>query len=223
MSTPGALVYSAILLVAGLLVATQGTAQIYTCKAPDGSRVFSDKRCGDDAKVVPGTTRSKKAASATAAKANPKPAPLAKPASELDELLKRCDGGDVASCNAWTVGGGPNLLREREEQSELDCEAGSLSACEERYCREGMDEDCRARVMRTARMAGETWYLREERYQRDDGRTEYAVRCFDKGSRKTRDITLMCSAMAGPNRCYQRDSQQGFGRLDQAAAKYCAG
>jgi hypothetical protein len=216
-------VYSAILLVVGLLVATDGMAQIYTCNAPDGSRVFSDKRCGEDAQVVPGTSRSKKASSSTGTQSKPKLAPVAKPAGELDELLQRCDGGEVASCNAWTLGGGPNLLRQREEQAELDCEGGSLSACEERYCREGMDDDCRARVLRTARMAGETWYLREERYDPDAGRTAYDVRCFQSGSRKTRDITLMCSALAGANRCYQSDPQQGFGRLDKAAAKYCAG
>lgn len=223
MSTPGVLVYSAILLVVGLLVAADGSAQIYTCKAPDGSRVFSDERCGDDAQVVPGTTRSKKASPSTAAKPKPKVAPVAKPADELDALMNRCDAGEVTSCNAWTLGGGPSLLRQREEQAEIACEDGSLSACEERYCRDGMDDDCRARVLRTARMAGETWYLRDERYQRDEGRTEYAVRCFEKGSRKTRDITLMCSALAGPNRCHQGDPQQGVARLDAAAAKYCAG
>jgi Domain of unknown function (DUF4124) len=222
MSTPGAIVYSAVLLVVGLLAASQGVAQIYACKADDGSRVFSDKRCGDDAKVVPGTSRSKKTSS-SASKPKPKPVPDVKPAGELDELLKRCDAGDVASCNAWTLGGGPTLLRQREEQAELDCEAGSLSACEERYCRDGMDDDCRARVLRTARLAGDTCYMREEHYRREDAVTAYAVRCFQQGTRKTHDITLMCSAQAGPNRCYQSDPQQGFARLDQAAAKYCAG
>jgi hypothetical protein len=222
MSTPGAIVSSLVLLVAGLLATTEGRAQIYTCQAPDGSRVFSDKRCGDDAKVVPGTSRSKKQSS-SGARTKAKPAPVAKPPDELDDLMKRCDGGDVASCNAWTLGGGPSLLRQREEQAEHNCEAGSLSACEERYCREGMDDDCRARVLRTARLAGDTWYLRDEQYEREDALTKYAVRCFQAGTRKTRDIVLMCAAQASPNRCYQADPQQGFARLDKAAAKYCGG
>lgn len=217
--------FSLVLLVAGLLAATEVRAQIYTCQAEDGSRVFSDKRCGDDAKVVPGTSRSKKPSSGSGAKAKstPRPPPVARPPDELDELMQRCDGGDVASCNAWTLSGGPNLLRQREEQAEHDCEGGSLSACEERYCREGMDEDCRARVLRTARLAGDTWYLRYEQYEREGALTKYAVRCFQSGSRKTRDIVLMCVAQAGPNRCYQGDPQQGFARLDKAAAKYCGG
>jgi hypothetical protein len=57
MNIPGPIVSSALLLVAGLLAASAGVAQIYTCKAEDGSRVFSDQRCGDDATVVPGTNR----------------------------------------------------------------------------------------------------------------------------------------------------------------------
>jgi hypothetical protein len=223
MSTPGSLALSLVLLVAGLLAAAESRAQIYTCQAPDGSRVFSDKRCGDDAKVVPGTSRSKKQSSGSAAKSRQKPAPVAKAPDELDELIKRCDGGDVASCNAWTLGGGPSLLRQREGQAEHDCEGGSLSACEERYCREGMDEDCRSRVLRTARLAGDSWYLRDEQYQREDARTKYAIRCFQANSRQTRDIVLMCAAQAGPNRCYRSDPQQGFARLDKAAAKYCGG
>jgi hypothetical protein len=224
MKVPGAILSSLVLLVAGLLAATQGRAQIYTCQAPDGSRVFSDKRCGDDAKVVPGTSRSKKQSSGAGAKTkSTKPAPVAKSPDELDELIKSCDGGDVRACNAWTLGGGPSLLRQREQQAEHDCEGGSLSACEERYCREGMDDDCRVRVLRTARLAGDTWYLRDERYEREDARTQYAVRCFQSGSRQTRDIVLMCAAQAGPNRCYQSDPQQGFARLDKAAAKYCGG
>ena len=209
------------MLTIGLLTASDGLAQIYTCRAEDGSRVFSDQRCGDDAELVPGTARKQKAAPAASAK--PKPARVVKPAAELDELMKRCDAGDVASCNAWTLGGGPNLLREREGQADADCEAGLLSACEDRYCREGMDEDCRARVVRTARLAGETWYVREERYMRDSAVTAYGIRCFQKGARETRDIILRCSTQAGPNRCYLRNPQQGFAKLDKAAASYCAG
>jgi hypothetical protein len=86
-----------------------------------------------------------------------------------------------------------------------------------------MDDDCRARVLRTARLAGDSWYLREERYRREDALTAYAIRCFQAGTRKTRDIMLMCSAQSGPNRCYQGDSHQGYARLDKAAASYCTG
>jgi Domain of unknown function (DUF4124) len=211
---------SAIVLTIGLLSASDGPAQIYTCKAEDGSRVFSDQSCGDDAQLVPGTARKKK--TVPAALSQPKPARVVKPAAELDELMEHCDSGDVPSCNAWTLGGGPSLLRERERQADADCEAGLLSACEEQYCREGMDEDCRARVMRTARLAGETWYVREEHYVRDAAVTAYGIRCFQKEARETRDIILKCSTQAGPNRCYLQNPQQGFAKLDKAASSYCA-
>jgi hypothetical protein len=206
-----------LLLASVCLVYASARAQIYTCTAPDGSRVFSDERCGPDAKLVPGII-SKKRPAANAG-AGTKPRRVAKPPAELEELSRLCDGGDVKACREWTLGGGPNLLKEKERKSEVDCEAGSLAACEERYCRDGVDPDCRARVLRTARLAGENWYLRQEENGRGDGRTRYHVRCVpERGA--ARDITIECAQQASPDRC--SSGQRSFARLDQAAAQSCA-
>jgi Domain of unknown function (DUF4124) len=210
-------------LAAGLFLASvcltysSARAQIYTCTAEDGTRVFSDERCGPDAKIVPGVTSKKRpAANAGAASSVRK---VAKPAAQLEELSRLCDAGDMKACKEWTLGGGPNLLKEQERKAELDCEAGSLAACEERYCSDGVDSDCRARVLRTARLAGENWYLRQEEHGRSDGRTRYHIRCVPEGA-SARDITIECAQQASPDRCSR--AQQSFSRLDQAAAQSCS-
>lgn len=193
-------------------------AQIYECAGADGSRVFSDKKCGPDAKRVksmPPTTHRTPAGTAKAPKSTPRPA------AELEQLLRLCDAGDDAACKQWTMGGGPNLLRERERQAEMACEAGSLSDCESRYCRDGATEDCRQRVLRTASLSGETWYLRPDGRQFVEGSTIYAVRCVHKDRPKTRDLTITCAAMNGPHRCYAVKPPPAFARLDQAAASLC--
>lgn len=209
------------ILLAGVLLGSSARAQIYTCIKEDGTRVFSDARCGPDAKVVPGVTSKKRAP--VKGPATPKPARTQKSAAELEQLIKLCDAGDVSACSQWTLGGGPSLLREKERAAELECEGGSLTACEERYCRDGVDKDCRARVLRTARLAGETWYLRVEGARQPDGLTRYGVRCIPPGVGKARDITVTCSGQAGPSRCYVAVPGPGFSRLDHAAAKHCAG
>ena len=43
---------ASILLAVALLACASSQAQIYECAGKDGSRVFSDKRCGPDAKEV---------------------------------------------------------------------------------------------------------------------------------------------------------------------------
>lgn len=213
-----------VLLACGLLLGHPGArAQIYTCTLEDGTRVFSDSRCGPDAKVVPGIESKKRARpKSSAGPAGPKPARTRKPAAELESLIKLCDAGDVPACNQWTLGGGPDLLREKERAAELECEGGSLSACEERYCRDGVDKDCRARVLRTAKLAGETWYLREESARQPDGLTRYGIRCLPSSPGPARDITITCSSQAGPNRCYLSTPAQGYARLDHAAARHCS-
>jgi len=208
-----------LILTGLLLVAAGAHAQIYTCVAKDGSRVFSDQRCGPDAKVVPGIGTGK---SAPKSPSGSRPARMTRTAEELKQLIERCDAGDMKACTEWTLGGGPNLLRENERRAEAECEAGSLRACEERYCREGVDADCRARVQRTAQMAGDTWYLREEARHDTDGTARYAIRCIPPDVRESRDITVTCSAQAGPNRCYLSDPQQGYPRLANAAAAQCS-
>jgi hypothetical protein len=215
------LAFSCLLLVVALAGSSNAFAQIYTCTKDDGTRVFSDSRCGPDAKVVSGIASKKRVV--PKAVTTPRPARTQKTTAELEALIKKCDAGDVAACNEWTLGGGPNLLREKERAAELECEAGSLAACEERYCRDGVDKDCRARVQRTAKLAGETWYLRVEGSRQQDGLTRYGVRCIPHGALEGRDITVICSSQAGPNRCYVSNPQQGFSRLDSAAAKHCAG
>ena len=207
----------AVLSVA-LLVCASSQAQIYECAGKDGSRVFSDKRCGPDAKVVQQTRPKQPPPKAAAAK----PVKTRKTAAELEELTRQCDEGDMKACTAWTMGGGPEMLRDQERKTEQDCEAGSLAACEQRYCREGITADCRARVQRTARLAGDTWYLREETRAATGGVTKYLVRCIPEGAREARDILVNCSGEAGPSRCYLGDPQRGFPRLAPAAASYCA-
>jgi hypothetical protein len=208
-----------ILLGAALLACASSQAQIYECKGKDGSRVFSDKRCGPDAKVVVETTKPRRPPpKGTSAK----PVKTRRTATELEELTLQCDAGDMKACTAWTMGGGPEMLRDKERKNEVECEEGSLSACEERYCREGIDVDCRSRVQRTARLAGDTWYLRNEMRDANAGTTQYLVRCIPEGVREIRDFVVTCSSEAGPNRCYLADSQRGFPRLAAAAANHCS-
>jgi hypothetical protein len=208
------------LYVGALLAHAQAHGQIYTCTAEDGTRIFSDERCGPDAKVVPGFETSKRAPAAKSTTTTTRPAKSQKSASELADLDKKCVAGETRACTEWSLGGGPNLLREQERQSELACEKGSLEACEERYCRDGIDEECRERVLLNAKITGETWYLREQHGQ-SDGSTQYRIRCLTTGSGAVRDITLVCAALAGPNRCTVSNSQQTFSRFDQAAAGMC--
>jgi len=73
-----------------------------------------------------------------------------------------------------------------------------------------------------ARMAGETWYLRDETRDTSSGITKYLVRCVPEGAPKSRDLLVTCSTEAGPNRCYLADPQHGFARLAQAAASNCS-
>ncbi len=209
-----------ILLGAALLAWTGSEAQIYTCKGKDGSRIFSDKKCGPDAEVFKQDYSKPKRPPPKGTSA--KPAKTRRPASELEQLMLECDGGDMKACSAWTMGGGPELLRDRERKSEQECEEGSLAACEERYCREAIDDDCRARVQRTARLAGETWYMREETRDPEAGVTKYLVRCIPPDVQQPNDIIVTCSSLAGPNRCYFADPQRGFPRLAAAAQNQCA-
>lgn len=223
-----------LLLIAALLGCPAVQAQVYTCVGEDGTRIYSSSKCGPDAKVVPGVGTRKRSG---AAKSTSTPKAVQKPRdeAELDQLIKRCDTGDMKACSEWTLGGGPSLLREKERKSELECEAGSLAACEERYCRDGIDKDCRARVLRTARLAGETWYLREESYRPQEGFRRYDIRCLPQGERTVRDISVSCATQAGPDRCSlsaPQRSEEGspaparsgatFDRLSSAAAKYCS-
>ena len=209
-----------IFLGAALLAWTSSEAQIYTCRGKDGSRIFSDEKCGPDAELVKGDYSKPKRPPPKGTSA--KPVKTRRPASELEQLMLECDGGDMKACSAWTMGGGPELLRDRERKSEQECEEGSLAACEERYCRESIDDDCRARVQRTARLAGETWYMREETRDPDAGLTKYLVRCIPPGVQRPNDVVVTCSSLAGPNRCYFADPQRGFPRLAAAAMNQCS-
>jgi len=206
-----------ILIAMCSLVCHQAAAQIYTCTAADGSRVFSDKRCGPDAKVVKGISSSKRTTAKPVA-ANTKP----KSPEELQDLLKHCNGGDQTACMSWSKGGGPSQLRAEEKQQEVSCEGGSITACEQRYCRDGATEECRHRVMPLATLSGETWYLRFQQKRAADGPAVYSIRCMRAGSRAMLDVTVSCAAAAGPNRCQSDHGQESFPRLDAAASSYCS-
>lgn len=205
-------------LIAGVLLFHASTqAQIYSCTAPDGTRVYSDKKCGPDAQMVKGITSSKRPSAAKAATAPPKSP------TELNELLELCNTGDRAACMRWTKSGGPNQLRLKEQQLEQSCAAGSLPACEERYCRDGVSEECRQRVLLVTSLSGETWYLRDQdRPPARDGFATYSVRCMRRDSREFRDVQVRCATTAGPSRCLNVRTQQGFPRLELAASNSCS-
>lgn len=195
-------------------------AQIYRCTSPEGTPIFSDERCGPDAKLVPGITSKKRPAAGTQSGSDAKaPKPEPKSAEELKQLLDRCNAGDNAACTTWTKGGGPNQLREDEKRQEQSCEAGSLTDCEKRYCQDGLTEECRRRVFATAKLSGESWYLRDQRAQAN-GATSYSVRCTPAGGSQ-RDVAIACAAVAGPERCSSTGSGPAFARLDQAAQSAC--
>ncbi len=198
-------------------VSAQVSAQIYTCTAEDGTRVFSDEKCGPDAKVVPGIT-TKRAKPAEKGGNHPR---VSLPPLELERLLRECNAGDMKSCTQWTHGGGPNQLREQERQAGIACEGGSLADCERRYCADGITEECRRRVLSVAKITGDTWYLRSQRPIADGG-VSYEVRCMVEGVRVVRDVTIECTGLAGPNRCELTGTAQRFARLDQAAAQFCS-
>jgi hypothetical protein len=210
--------FAALVLVLGAFASRPAHGQIYECVGPNGGRVFSDEPCGPDAKIVRGITTKKRGAQKSQGARAPKR--VARSATELDALLAQCDAGDLKACSEWTLGGGPGLLREREKKAEQDCEGGSLAACEERYCRDGVDADCRARVLRTAQLAGEDWYLREEVRGSPDGLVRYRIRCVpEEGG--ARDVTILCASQAGPDRCRVENASQRYSRLDRAAAAEC--
>ena len=199
-------------------------AQIYTCAGADGSRVFSDSKCGEDATAVKGFENTKKKHStrnAVAAKKTEKTAPQVAPKApeELVGLLKTCNTGDMTACKTWTLAGGPGALREAERKAELACEEGSLADCEERYCKDGANEDCRQRVLRSAPLSGDTWYLRNES-QQHAGSMLYSVRCITKGVMETRDVSVLCASKPSPQRCFA-PPQLAFERLAQTATNYC--
>lgn len=214
----GILGRSLITLVA-LHVAQGVEAQIYTCTGKDGTRIFSDSKCGPDAKVVPNITSSSKPPPKPAAAAQPKAMPASQ--AELEALLKRCNDGDMASCHTWTRAGGPNSLREKEAAAEKACEAGSLADCEYRYCAGSVNDECRARVLQAAKVAGDTWYLRDTGKNQPDGSTRYDVRCIPAGARAMREVAVTCSGKAGPDRCASPGATTAYARLDLAAGALC--
>jgi hypothetical protein len=211
-------IFTECLFVVSLCVAcASAQAQIYSCTAPDGTRVFSDERCGPDAKVVPGIGSKKRPSQSSAPKREPGPK---KTSAELEQLIAQCNAGEMKACTEWTHGGGPNHLREQERKAATACEAGSLADCEERYCPDGMTDECRTRVMEAASVSGDAWYLRSQRTLQDGG-TAYQVRCATLGLREIKDATVTCAGPPGPKRCFVTHPQQGFARLDQAASNYC--
>lgn len=117
-----------------------------------------------------------------------------------------------------------NVVREVEITPEVACEAGSLHDCEQLYCRNGMNEECRKHVMQTAKISSDTWYLREQRAAKDNRTTTYAIRCMTEPARPLRDLTITCSAAPGPHRCstQPQSANSGYPRLDKAAAGYCS-
>jgi hypothetical protein len=208
-----------LLALVALHVAAGVEAQIYTCTAKDGTRIFSDSKCGPDAKVVPNITTSTKPAPKPAAASRPKVEPTS--TAELDSLLQKCNDGDIPSCNTWTRAGGPNSLREKEAAAEKACEAGSLADCEYRYCAGSVNDECRAHVLQAAKVAGDDWYLRDTGTPQPDGSTRYDVRCIPPGARSMRDVVVICSGTAGPSRCASSAATTAYARLDLAAGALC--
>lgn len=206
------------LVVLGILhFGAYAEAQIYTCTGKDGTRIFSDEKCGPDAKVVPNITTTKPAPKTT----TPRPAVERKSASELETLLGQCNAGDMKACNTWTRAGGPSSLKEKESAAEKACEGGSLADCEYRYCNGSVNDECRARVLQAAKVSGDNWYLRDTGKAQADGSTRYDVRCVPAGARAMREVVVMCAGQAGPSRCRGLGTSSAFARLDLAAAAMC--
>lgn len=208
-----AIAFGALQMSAGI------EAQIYTCKAPDGTRIFSDERCGPDAKVVPNISTTKKPPPKTSSA--PQPKVESKTSAELESLLEACNAGDMTACNTWTRAGGPNSLRTKEQQAEKACATGSLADCEYRYCSGAVNDACRTHVLQAAKVAGDNWYLRDTGKPQPDGTTRYNVRCVPPGIRAIRDVVVICAANAGPTKCAVMGSSVGQPRLDQAASATC--
>lgn len=199
-------------------VALEAHAQIYTCTAPDGTRIFSDEKCGPDAKIVPGiSTKARGSAKQSVNKARR----VARSPAELEQLLDACNAGDMKACAEWTHGGGPNQLREQERQASIACERGSLEDCERRYCADGITDECRQHVLGAAKVTGDTWYLRGQQPLAQGG-VSYEIRCAVAGVRSIRDATIQCVSAAGSARCEVTATRQRYARLDQAAAGFCA-
>jgi hypothetical protein len=203
-----------------LLGAATVDAQIYTCTAKDGTRIFSDERCGPDAKIVPNISTSKRPSTGTGS-STPRPKIEPKSTAELETLLEQCNGGDMKACNTWTRAGGPNSLKRKEQAAEKACEAGSLTDCEYRYCNGAVNDECRVRVLQAAKVAGDNWYLRDTGTSQSDGSTRYDVRCIPASARIIRDVVVICAAKVGPDRCLSTGATQGQSRLDLAAAVAC--
>lgn len=204
-------------VIAALYVfAAPVSAQIYTCTAEDGTRIFSDEKCGPDAKIVPGITTKKRVNKKEAGK----PQRVVRSPEELESLLRECNAGEMKACTDWTRGGGPNHLRELEERAELACETGSVADCEQRYCIDGVTAECRRRVLGAAKITGDTWYLREQS-PLPRGGVAYRIRCLVEGARTIRDLTVECAGPAGPRRCVSEGGQR-FARFDQAAGSGCS-
>ncbi|HVF16634.1 MAG TPA: hypothetical protein VNA21_06970 [Steroidobacteraceae bacterium] len=214
-------IFHCLIALGALHASVAVEAQIYTCMGKDGTRIFSDEKCGSDAKLVPNISSTKSTKKATSSTPRPKIEP--KSTAELDDLLKLCNAGDIPSCNTWTKAGGPNSLKDKERKTEQACEAGSLADCEDRYCSGGVSDECRARVLQAAKVAGDNWYLRDTGQPQSDGSTRYNVRCVPPGVRAIRDTTILCAAKAGPSKCMGMGSSSGQARLDLAATALCTG
>lgn len=126
------------------------------------------------------------------------------------------------TANAVKTASDATYAAEVEITPEVACEAGSLRDCEELYCRNGISEECRQRVLQTAKISTNTWYLREQGPVKADGTKTYAVRCMTQ-PRPLRDVTIICAATAGPNRCSTapKSANSGYAGLDKAATGYC--
>jgi hypothetical protein len=74
--------------------------------------------------------------------------------------------------------------------------------------------------MKAAKLSGPTWYLRSESQFNDE--TRYEVRCIWEGVQQTRDVTIVCAATVGPQRCSSTEGKRFFAQLQVAAANYCA-
>jgi Domain of unknown function (DUF4124) len=208
-------------LLAILMVIPCAQAQIYVCVREDGSRIYSDTKCGPNAKVVKGfETTNKKKKSADKAKSAEKKVWEKKTPEQLAELLDQCNKGLKEACSEWTFGGGPNALREAESHAEKDCESGSLSACELRYCVDGATEQCRQSVLRSAELSGENWYLRKTTPAIEEGARTYGVRCIYKNNTSTKDLDINC--VSNPSaQCSVAGVVASATGLRQAAGEAC--
>ncbi len=77
-------------------------------------------------------------------------------------------------------------------------------------------------MLRTAKLAGENWYLRSEQRGRADGLVRYELHCVPEGATAPVLLEVLCAVIPGPERCRAPGGERSYARLDRAADEQCS-